>query len=110
MRAEASGAGSGSARLIVGARLDLGPDTRLLAQAPSLLLSADAINHPAQLQEPELASGPDDDAEAASRVRRMLIDELLGTDVVVAPPHFGEPFGRVVSDGPVGRIGWMPLT
>jgi glyoxylase-like metal-dependent hydrolase (beta-lactamase superfamily II) len=76
----------------------------------SLLLSADAINHPAQLQEPELASGPDDDAEAASRVRRMLIDELLGTDVVVAPPHFGEPFGRVVSDGPVGRIGWMPLT
>lgn len=75
----------------------------------SLLLSGDGINHPAQLQEPELASGPDDDPEAASRVRRMLIAELVDTDCVLAPTHFGEPFGRVVSDGPPSRVKWVPI-
>lgn len=75
----------------------------------SLLLSGDAINHPAQLQEPDLATGPDEDAEAASAARRMLIEGLLDTDRVVAPTHLAEPFGRVVSDGPFGRIRWVPI-
>jgi glyoxylase-like metal-dependent hydrolase (beta-lactamase superfamily II) len=77
--------------------------------AASLLLSGDAINHPAQLQEPELATGPDEDTEAANTVRRMLIDELSNTDRVLAPTHFAEPFGRVVSDGPAGRIRWVSV-
>ena len=75
----------------------------------SLLLSGDAINHPAQLRQPELATGPDDDPVAATRVRRMLIDELVDTDCVLAPTHFAEPFGHVVSDGTVGRIKWVPI-
>jgi glyoxylase-like metal-dependent hydrolase (beta-lactamase superfamily II) len=74
----------------------------------SLLLSGDGINHPAQLHEPELAGGPDEDPLAASRVRRELLAELVDSDCVLAPTHFGEPFGRVVSDGP-GRVRWVPV-
>jgi len=73
-----------------------------------LLLSGDAINHPAQLHQPELVTGPDEDAEAAIQVRRRLIDELLDSDRVMAPAHFAEPVGRVVSDARVGRITWVP--
>ena len=75
----------------------------------SLLLSGDAINHPAQLLEPELAGGPDDDPETASTMRRRLIAELVDSDQVLAPAHFAEPFGRLVSDGPTGRISWLPI-
>jgi glyoxylase-like metal-dependent hydrolase (beta-lactamase superfamily II) len=74
----------------------------------SLLLSGDAINHPAQLQRPELATGPDEDAEGALRVRRRLLAELVDSDRVLAPSHFAEPFGRVVSDGPAGGVSWVP--
>jgi glyoxylase-like metal-dependent hydrolase (beta-lactamase superfamily II) len=74
----------------------------------SLLLSGDAINHPAQLQQPELASGPDNDPETASLVRRRLIAELVDSDRVLAPAHFAEPFGRLVSDRP-GRNSWLPI-
>jgi glyoxylase-like metal-dependent hydrolase (beta-lactamase superfamily II) len=75
----------------------------------SLLLSGDAINHPAQLQRPELATGPDEDVEAALRARRMLLAELVDSDRVLAPSHFAEPFGRVVSDGPAGGVSWVPI-
>jgi glyoxylase-like metal-dependent hydrolase (beta-lactamase superfamily II) len=74
----------------------------------SLLLSADAFNHPAQLHDPDLATGPDEDAEAASSVRRRLLAELLDTDRLLAPAHFAEPFGRLVSERPAGRISWVP--
>jgi hypothetical protein len=69
----------------------------------------DAINHPAQLREPGLATGPDD-IEVALRVRRRLIGELVGSGRVLAPPHFDEPFGRLVSEAPAGGVGWLPLT
>jgi glyoxylase-like metal-dependent hydrolase (beta-lactamase superfamily II) len=75
----------------------------------SLLLSGDAINHPAQLQEPELASGPDDDPEAASRVRRMLIAELVDTDCVLALTHFAQTLRAGGIHGPAGRIKWVPI-
>jgi glyoxylase-like metal-dependent hydrolase (beta-lactamase superfamily II) len=75
----------------------------------SLLLSGDAINHPAQLQQPELATGPDHEVEIAMRARRTLIGELVDSDTLLAPPHFAEPFGRVVSDGPAGPIRWVPI-
>jgi glyoxylase-like metal-dependent hydrolase (beta-lactamase superfamily II) len=75
----------------------------------SLLLSGDAINHPAQLQRPELATGPDEDVEGALRMPRMLLAELVDSDRVLAPSHFAEPFGRVVSDGPAGAISWVPV-
>ena len=75
----------------------------------SLLLSGDAINHPAQLRQPELAGGPDDDPETAGRARRGLIAELVDSDRLLAPAHFAEPFGRLVSDGPAGQISWQPV-
>jgi glyoxylase-like metal-dependent hydrolase (beta-lactamase superfamily II) len=75
----------------------------------SLLLSGDAINHPAQLRQPELAGGPDDDPETAGRARRGLIAELVDSDRLLAPAHFAEPFGRLVSDGPAGQISWQPI-
>jgi glyoxylase-like metal-dependent hydrolase (beta-lactamase superfamily II) len=75
----------------------------------SLLLSADAINHPAQLRQPDLAQGPDDDPETATTARRRLIAELVDSDRLLAPAHFAEPFGRLVSDGPAGGISWQPI-
>jgi glyoxylase-like metal-dependent hydrolase (beta-lactamase superfamily II) len=75
----------------------------------SLLVSGDAINHPAQLQQPELATGLDEDVEGALRMRRMLLGELVDSDRVLAPTHFAEPFGRVVSDGPAGTVSWVPI-
>lgn len=74
----------------------------------SLLLSGDAINHPAQLRDPALATGPDDDVEAALAVRRRLIAELVASGRPLAPPHFAEPFGRLVAD-PAGGARWVPL-
>jgi hypothetical protein len=70
--------------------------------AVALLPSGDAINHPAQLREPGLATGPDDDVEVALRARRRLIGELVDSGRVLAPPHFAEPFGRLVSEAPAG--------
>ena len=75
----------------------------------SLLVSGDAINHPAQLHQPELAIGPDEDPETAITVRRMLLAELVDSGRVLAPTHFAEPFGRVVSDSPAGHIRWVPV-
>ena len=69
----------------------------------------DAINHPAQLREPGLATGPDDDVEVALRARRRLIGELVDSGRVLAPPHFDEPLGRLVSEAPAGGVGWLPL-
>jgi hypothetical protein len=28
---------------------------------------------------------------------------------VLAPPHVAEPFGRLVSEGPGGGIGWLAM-
>jgi hypothetical protein len=42
-------------------------------------------------------------------MRRRLIAELVDSDQVLAPAHFAEPFGRLVSDGPTGRISWLPI-
>jgi glyoxylase-like metal-dependent hydrolase (beta-lactamase superfamily II) len=75
----------------------------------ALLLSADTINHPAQLREPELTTGPDDDVEGASQARRMLIADLVDSGSVLAPAHFAEPFGHLVSGGRSGPIEWVPM-
>jgi glyoxylase-like metal-dependent hydrolase (beta-lactamase superfamily II) len=75
----------------------------------SLLLSGDAISHPAQLQRPELATGPDEDVEAALGARRMLLGELVDSDRVLAPAHFAEPFGHLVADRAAGGVSWVPI-
>jgi len=71
-----------------------------------MLLSGDAFNHPAQLEETDWASGSDDDAAAANASRRRLLDELVDLSTVLAPTHFAEPFGRAVRRE--GRVTWVP--
>ena len=51
----------------------------------------------------------DDDPETAGRARRGLIAELVDSDRLLAPAHFAEPFGRLVSDGPAGQVSWQPI-
>jgi glyoxylase-like metal-dependent hydrolase (beta-lactamase superfamily II) len=75
----------------------------------SLVLSGDTINHPAQLHGPSLATGPDEDVPAAARARSALVRELIDTDRILAPTHFAQPFGRIVSRGQDGGRRWLPL-
>jgi hypothetical protein len=35
--------------------------------------------------------------------------EVVDSDRVLAPSHFAEPFGRVVSERPTGAIRWVPI-
>jgi glyoxylase-like metal-dependent hydrolase (beta-lactamase superfamily II) len=72
----------------------------------SLLITGDTFNHPAQLDQPDWAGTSDNDPEAANALRRVVLDELLATDRLIAPLHFAEPFGRVVRDG--GPLVWRP--
>ena len=76
--------------------------------AASLLLSGDAIDRPRGCSSPSWPAGPTRMPKPTG-VRRRLIAELVDTDRVLAPAHFAEPFGRVVSDGPAGRISWLPI-
>jgi hypothetical protein len=41
-------------------------------------------------------------------MRRRLIAELVASSRPLAPPHFAEPFGRLVAD-PAGGARWVPL-
>lgn len=71
------------------------------------LISGDAFNHPVQISEPSWYGNSDDDPDMATSVRRALLDEIAGGDVLMAPSHFAEPFGRV-EPGPDGRPHWVP--
>jgi glyoxylase-like metal-dependent hydrolase (beta-lactamase superfamily II) len=75
----------------------------------SLIVSGDTINHPAQLHDASLATGPDEDAAVAANARAALIREVTDTDRVLAPTHFAEPFGRIASGGRGRRHRWLPL-
>ena len=72
----------------------------------SLLLTADTFNHPAQLDQPDWAGDSDNDPAAASALRRIMLEELLDTARLIAPSHFVEPFGTIVTDA--GRVVWRP--
>lgn len=73
-----------------------------------LLISGDTVNHPMQLANPTWASGSDSDPEMAAKTRAALVDELAGTDTILAPSHFAEPFGYVIT-GEDGLPAWRPL-
>lgn len=78
------------------------------AEGERLVISADAFNLPAQMSEPDWYSGTDRDPALANATRRSLLDELGGTDAIVAPSHFAEPFGRVATRAD-GGTAWEPL-
>jgi glyoxylase-like metal-dependent hydrolase (beta-lactamase superfamily II) len=82
---------------------------RIASDGGRALLSADTWNHPVQLAHPEWWAGSDDDHAAAEATRRALLAEVLDTNVLVAPTHFGEAFGSIASmlDG---AAGWTPST
>jgi glyoxylase-like metal-dependent hydrolase (beta-lactamase superfamily II) len=79
---------------------------RIDGEDVSLLLTADTFNHPAQLDQPDWAGSSDNDPDAASALRRVILKELLDTGQQIAPSHFAEPFGTIVTDA--GRVVWRP--
>jgi glyoxylase-like metal-dependent hydrolase (beta-lactamase superfamily II) len=64
-----------------------------------LIVSADAFNHPAQLDHPDWPSGPDADHDLAAHSRRALLEDLRERpDTILAPTHFDRAFGRFDPD------------
>jgi glyoxylase-like metal-dependent hydrolase (beta-lactamase superfamily II) len=74
--------------------------------ADSLLITGDTFNHPAQLDHPDWAGTSDNDPRAATALRRVVLEELLQNDRLIAPLHFAEPFGRVAKKR--GAVTWKP--
>jgi glyoxylase-like metal-dependent hydrolase (beta-lactamase superfamily II) len=83
---------------------------RITGDSERMLLSGDTWNHPAQLAHPDWPSGPDaNHAQAAAARRAMLADLLSHPGTIIAPTHFAEAFGQVLS-GRGGLAEWRPLT
>jgi glyoxylase-like metal-dependent hydrolase (beta-lactamase superfamily II) len=76
-----------------------------------VLVSGDAIVHPAQATEPTWNVHFDMDKEQAARTREMLLAWLEADGMIVAAGHIpGSGFGRVVRDrGEEGRRYWQTL-
>jgi glyoxylase-like metal-dependent hydrolase (beta-lactamase superfamily II) len=69
------------------------------SQEDSLVLAGDLVHHPFQLAEAEWA-GFDEDEVSSRDGRRNLLSRAAAEGWIVAPSHFGDPFGRLVPDGP----------
>jgi glyoxylase-like metal-dependent hydrolase (beta-lactamase superfamily II) len=81
---------------------------RIASEGSRLVVAADTWNHPAQLAHPDWSSAPDADLPEAAATRRSLLAWLLShPGTVVAPTHFAEAFGRVVT-GSDGLTDWEP--
>jgi glyoxylase-like metal-dependent hydrolase (beta-lactamase superfamily II) len=82
---------------------------RVASESRRLIISGDAFNHPAQLSYPDWPSGSDVLHAEAATSRRTIIAELGSHGgSVLAPNHFGEPFGKMIF-GPDHLAGWRPL-
>jgi glyoxylase-like metal-dependent hydrolase (beta-lactamase superfamily II) len=82
---------------------------RVVADTGRALLSADTWNHPIQLSQPDLPSGPDHDRSRAAATRRSVLAEVLGhPGTLVAPTHFAEAFGRL-GNARGGALRWEPV-
>jgi glyoxylase-like metal-dependent hydrolase (beta-lactamase superfamily II) len=71
------------------------------------VISADLVNHPAQLLRPDLAGASDMDPIRASSTRGVWLERIEREGRIVAPAHFAEPFGTFERDGERHR--WEPL-
>lgn len=71
------------------------------------VVSADLVNHPAQLMQPGLAGASDMDPDRAIATRASWLERIEREGSVVAPAHFAEPFGTMTRDGERRR--WEPL-
>jgi glyoxylase-like metal-dependent hydrolase (beta-lactamase superfamily II) len=82
---------------------------RVVSDADRAILSADTWNHPMQLAQPDLPSGPDHDRARAAAARRSVLAEVLGhPGTLVAPTHFAEAFGRL-GNARDGSLRWEPI-
>jgi len=82
---------------------------RLSSGSDRALICADALMHPAQVVHPEWPTAQDEDGAAAEASRTAMLAELIAhPGTVVAPTHFGEAFGEVLS-GADGLPTWAPL-
>ena len=74
------------------------------------LIAADTFNHPAQFAHPDWPSGPDNDHATAAATRRLVLAELAAEPATtIAPTHFGEAFGHMVT-GADHSAAWEPLS
>lgn len=70
------------------------------------IVSADTVNHPAQLLQPGLNGTSDLWRDRAAATRAGLLDRIEREGRLVSTSHFEVPFGRFVRDGE--RWGWTP--
>ncbi len=69
------------------------------------LVTGDSFHHPCQIARPEWAAAVDHDRTASTATRRRMLDEIVGTDVLLVGTHFAEPVcGRIVADGDSYRL------
>jgi glyoxylase-like metal-dependent hydrolase (beta-lactamase superfamily II) len=62
-----------------------------------LLITGDALHHPVQVTHPGWLSTHDADPAAGVVTRQALLGRARDENLATCVPHFGEPFGRVVS-------------
>jgi glyoxylase-like metal-dependent hydrolase (beta-lactamase superfamily II) len=71
------------------------------------IISADAFNHPLQVENPDWPSGSDDVPARAAMTRRALLAEVLAhPGTTLAPTHFTASFGHIRS-GADGSAAWV---
>lgn len=81
---------------------------RLESEGSRALLSGDTFNHPGLLSYPDRRAGSDSDHAPAAAGRREMLAELLAhPDTILAPTHFTEAFGTVVTERN-GLAIWAP--
>jgi glyoxylase-like metal-dependent hydrolase (beta-lactamase superfamily II) len=74
-----------------------------------LLITGDAFTHPMQLEHPDWTNMSDDDPAGAEASRRTLIAESASDpQLLLAPTHFTEPFGRITT-GPDDLADWRAV-
>ncbi|MEA2551636.1 MAG: hypothetical protein QOE25_1405 [Actinomycetota bacterium] len=82
---------------------------RATSDGRQLLITGDAFTHPMQLAHPEWTNASDDDPMTAEASRReLLAGSASGPDLLLAPTHFEQPFGRIVAD-PEGVASWRAI-
>lgn len=69
------------------------------ADGETLLLSADVVNHPVQLQDPTWCGATDGDFDVASVTRARVLAESSDAGWLVSTAHLADPFGRFVRRG-----------
>lgn len=62
------------------------------------IIAGDTVNHPAQVRQPAIASGSDDDPELAIRTRTELLERAEREERMLVTAHFPDPFVRIATE------------